>query len=66
MIFDQSLFDIRLEWGAKGIEQLAPVSGVVIIVDVLSFSTAVDIATANCAIIYPYRWKDQSAVNTVY
>jgi 2-phosphosulfolactate phosphatase len=30
-------------------------------VDVLSFSIAVEIATARGAIAYPYRWKDHSA-----
>jgi 2-phosphosulfolactate phosphatase len=34
----------------------------VIIVDVLSFSTCIDIATSNNAKIYPFRWKDQTAI----
>lgn len=54
MIYDQQEFDIRLEWGSKGVEVLAPVSDVVIIVDIFSFSTSVDIATARGAIIYPF------------
>ena len=61
MIFDQSEFNIRCEWGEKGVALLAPISDVVIIVDVLSFSTAVDIATNRGALIYPYRWKDETA-----
>lgn len=62
MIYNQNEFDIRLEWGLRGIEELAPISDVIIIVDVLSFSTCVDIATKNGAIICPYRWKDESAI----
>ncbi|MEZ4824992.1 MAG: 2-phosphosulfolactate phosphatase [Bacteroidia bacterium] len=62
MTLDQQEFDIRLEWGLKGVEELAPVSDVVVIVDILSFSTCVDIATSRGAIIYPYRWKDESAI----
>ncbi len=62
MIFDQAEFDLRLEWGAKGVSQLAPISDVIVIVDILSFSTSVEIATNNGAIIYPYRWKDDSAL----
>src|SRR5688500_16261606 len=63
MIYNQQEFDIRLEWGVKGVEELAPISDVIIIVDILSFSTCVDIATNNGAIIYPYRWKDETAID---
>jgi len=62
MIYNQQEFDIRLEWGLMGVEELAPISDVIIIVDVLSFSTCVDIATKNGALIYPYRWKDESSI----
>lgn len=63
MIFNQSEFDLRCEWGQQGVIQLAPISDVVVIVDVLSFSTAVEIATNNGAIIFPYQWKDNSALD---
>lgn len=62
MIYNQHEFDIRLEWGFKGVEELSPISDVIIIVDILSFSTCVDIATKNGAIIFPYKWKDDSAI----
>lgn len=61
MIFDQSEFEIRCEWGARGVEQLAPISDVIIIVDILSFSTCVEIATSRGAIVFPWRWKDETA-----
>ncbi len=63
MIFNQQEFDIRLEWGIHGVRELAPISDVVIIVDILSFSTSVDIATSNGARIYPYCTKDSTAVH---
>jgi 2-phosphosulfolactate phosphatase len=59
--FDQSQFDIRCEWGLPGVEQIAT-SHVIIIVDVLSFTTSVDIAVNRGATIFPYRWKDQTAI----
>lgn len=63
MTFNQQEFDIKLEWGIRGVEELTSVSDVIVIVDVLSFSTCVDIATNNGAIIYPYRWKDETAID---
>jgi 2-phosphosulfolactate phosphatase len=62
MLYNQEEFDIRLEWGIRGVEELGPISDVIIIVDVLSFSTCVDIATKNGALIYPYRWKDETII----
>jgi 2-phosphosulfolactate phosphatase len=61
MKFDQADFDVRCEWGQQGVLQLAPISDVVVIVDVLSFSTCVDIVTSRGAIAFPYQWRDESA-----
>ncbi|MEZ4831932.1 MAG: 2-phosphosulfolactate phosphatase [Caldilineaceae bacterium] len=58
MIFDQSAFDVRCEWGLQGVAQLTPASDVVIIVDVLSFTSCVEIATAQGATVFPYRGDD--------
>lgn len=54
-------FDVCCEWGLQGIKQLAATSDVVIIVDVLSFSTCVDIATEQRAVVFPYRVRDATA-----
>jgi 2-phosphosulfolactate phosphatase len=61
MNFDQADFEVRCEWGEKGISQLAPISDVVVIIDVLSFSTCIDIANSRGVIVFPYQWKDESA-----
>lgn len=59
--FNQSEFEIRCEWGRHGLEEIAPISEIVVVVDVLSFSTAVDIATSRGAIVFPYPFKNDSA-----
>jgi 2-phosphosulfolactate phosphatase len=59
--FDQSEYQIRFEWGERGVAELAPISDFVIIVDVLSFSTCVDVAASRGATVFPYGWKDQRA-----
>jgi 2-phosphosulfolactate phosphatase len=61
MIFDQSEYNVRCEWGEKGVSLLAPTSDCIVIVDVLSFSTSVEIATNRGALVYPYRWRDEAA-----
>ncbi|MFT5088246.1 MAG: 2-phosphosulfolactate phosphatase [Candidatus Latescibacterota bacterium] len=60
-IFDQAEYEIRCEWGPVGVEQLAPISDAVVIVDVLSFTTCVDIAVGRGATVFPCLWKDERA-----
>ena len=61
MFFHQQEFDIRCEWGEQGVARLAPISDVVIIIDVLSFCTSVEIAVSRGAIVYPYSGLAESA-----
>lgn len=58
MYLTQFDYEIRCEWGEQGVAALAPISDVVIIIDVFSFTTCVEIATAQGATIYPYRGDD--------
>lgn len=60
--FNQSPFDVRLEWGLAAAEHLAHEADCVVIVDVMSFSTCVSLANDNDALIYPWPWKDDSAL----
>jgi len=54
-------FDVRFEWGAAGTVALALQARVMVVVDVLRFTTAVEAAVSRGAIVYPYRWRDRSA-----
>lgn len=51
---------MRCEWGLDGLEALAG-ADVVVVVDVLSFSTCVDVAVARGAEILPVAMKDERA-----
>ncbi len=54
MFFDQYPYDVRFEWGPHGARAAAERGDIVIIVDVLSFSSTVTTAIDHGAIIYPY------------
>ena len=49
------------EWGLKGARKFDGNAGAIVIVDVLSFSTCVDIAVARGAMVYPFPYSDFSA-----
>lgn len=51
---------VDVGWGPNGLRDLAPRCDVVVVVDVLRFTTAVDVAVGRGARVYPYRWHDGS------
>ncbi len=62
MYYDQVEFSIRCEWGLEAVNRLASSSDAVIIVDVISFSSCVDVAVSHGGRVYPYRWRDERSV----
>ncbi len=50
--YEQEGFAVRFEWGPEGARELGRSSRVVIVVDVLSFSSAVDVAVARGAGVF--------------
>jgi 2-phosphosulfolactate phosphatase len=57
----QDGFAYRFEWGPQGLRTLAPLADVVVIVDVLCFTSAVSAALEARSKVLPYRWDDDGA-----
>src|SRR3989442_7686978 len=58
----QEAWACRCEWGPGAVAALAP-ADVTIVIDVLSFTTCVDVAASRGAAILPYSWNDASAAD---
>ncbi|MGD9701459.1 MAG: 2-phosphosulfolactate phosphatase [Acidimicrobiia bacterium] len=58
---DQDGFAYRFDWGPSGLRSLAPVVDVLVIVDVLRFTTAVSVAVDRGSTVFPYRFADSTA-----
>lgn len=59
--FSQAEYEVRCEWGLQGLKAIGPISDVIVLVDILSFTTSIDIATARGGMIFPYPLKGESA-----
>ena len=57
----QSDSDVRFEWGPIGAAHLAPDAACLVVLDVLSFTTAVAIVVGRGTTVFPYPWDDAGA-----
>lgn len=57
--FGQRAYGVRFDWGVAGARATA--ADTAVIVDVLSFSTAVCVAVERGMSVYPYPWRDAGA-----
>lgn len=57
----QSRFGVRFEWGLPGARAITPGSSIAVVIDVLSFTTALSVAIDAGMEVFPYQWKDASA-----
>lgn len=58
---DQGEFDARCDWGADGLHRAARGAEIIVIVDVLSFATAVSIAVERGATVFPFARRGDEA-----
>jgi 2-phosphosulfolactate phosphatase len=61
-VYEQDGYELRLEWGRDGVAALGPHCAVLVIVDVLVFTTTVDIALGRGGRVLPLPWRDERAV----
>lgn len=59
-IFAQPGRGARLEWGTAGAAELGRTCAVLVVVDVLSFSTAVDVAVGRGMRVHPFPWDSEA------
>ena len=57
-VFEQRGFEVRFGWGPNGLRRLAPHVEAIVIIDVLSFSTSVDLILGRGGIVLPYEWHN--------
>lgn len=61
--YAQTSAGVRFDWGLQGALAIADGADVVVVVDVLSFTTALSIAAEAGIEVYPYRFRDASAAS---
>lgn len=57
----QDGYDVRFDWGPGGAAWVGAPPGAVVVVDVLSFTTAVTVAVERGAVVHPAPWRDARA-----
>lgn len=60
-VFQQRGYGARFEWGPTGAARLSRPGGVLVVVDVLSFTTAVSVLVERGTVVYPAAWRDERA-----
>lgn len=52
---------VRFDWGPAGAAELSRVCAVLVLVDVLCFATAIDVAVGRGIRVHPFPWEPQAA-----
>jgi dihydrofolate reductase len=54
-------YRLRMEWGLIGAAAISAGCDIAVVVDVLSFTTALSVAANRGIIVFPYPWRDERA-----
>ena len=57
----QAAYAVRFEWGPIGAAAISKDADIAVVVDVLSFTTTLTVATERGMTVFPYPWKDAGA-----
>ena len=60
-VYGQPGAGARFDWGLTGAAELGRVCAALVVVDVLSFTTAVEVAVARGMRVHPFPWGEQAA-----
>ncbi len=60
-VYRQDTAAVRFDWGPIGAAAIAPGADVMVVVDVLSFTTTLSVAVDAGVEVFPYRFRDASA-----
>jgi 2-phosphosulfolactate phosphatase len=63
-VYEQDGYDVRLEWGTDGVAALGAACAVLVVIDVLVFTTSVDIVLGRSGRVLPLAWHDERARET--
>jgi 2-phosphosulfolactate phosphatase len=63
--FGQRAYRVRFDWGPVGAAAIASGAAVVVVVDVLSFTTALTVAVERGISVLPFPWSDTAAATAV-
>jgi 2-phosphosulfolactate phosphatase len=58
----QGAYGVRFDWGRAGAAALAGPGTCLVVVDVLTFTTSVSVAAEAGVRVFPYQWRDETAV----
>jgi 2-phosphosulfolactate phosphatase len=61
-VYAQPGAGVRFDWGLGGATELGRVCRVLVVVDVLSFTTTVDVAVSRGTRVHPFPWLEQAAL----